>query len=103
MIERRGIIAGVATLGAMLPGATAAEANPYNHIPDEAARVIRHNAARLTEIGCSAWLLRDVKGEIDGIMTAVHCGLDDARAPRITGSNGQQYIVQAKPIKAQIG
>lgn len=74
-----------------------------NHIPEAAAKAIRRNAARLTELGCSAWLIRGAHDEVDGIITAVHCNLTDSEAPRIVGSDKQQYIVERNPIKAQVG
>lgn len=102
MIERGGLLAGVATLGVLLPGGAPAEAIPtkYNHISEAAAKAIRHNAAYLKGIGCSAWLLRDIKGEIEGLATADHCLESETH---MTGSDGKGYIVQPEDVWAEIG
>lgn len=72
-------------------------------IPDKVEYIVRHNAVRLTELRCSGWLLRDLKGEIEGVVTAEHCGLSDGRKERYQGSDGQTYFIQPKEIKAQLG
>ncbi len=105
MFERRGLLAGAATLGVLLPGGAPAEAIPtkYNHAPELAAQAIRHNAVLIPELGCSGWLLRDQKGEIDGVLFADHCNVTEERSLRVDTSKGDRFIVQEKPVLVERG
>ena len=54
-------------------------------------------------LGCSGEALRNPKGEVVGAITAEHCSLTDQKHQRISGSDGNLYIIQPKIIKARTG
>lgn len=61
------------------------------------------NTVYLSGLGCSGRALRNNQGDVIGVVTAQHCGLQEDDNERIKGSDGKHYIVQKQPIRAQTG
>jgi hypothetical protein len=53
--------------------------------------------------GCTGFLVRDAGGRPIGAVSAIHCGLLPARAPRVIGADGQQYVVVRGPLEVRVG
>jgi len=99
--------------GAPAPVAPPAPPAPQPTAPPAAAavdlagattRFLRENTVHLPFMdGCTGFLVRDPSGTPIGAVSAIHCGLLPARAPRITGSDGVQYIVARGPLEVRNG
>lgn len=74
-------------------------------IPNSVSSYMKYNSLYLP-IGpgyCSAGAIRNAANNIIGIMTAEHCGLNNADEASQEGSNGQFYDIWTAPIKVYRG
>lgn len=70
----------------------------FTSVPEEVEKII---ASETLYMGCSGSLVRDESGNVLGGSTAEHCGFRGNQQPRITGTDGQKYMVRpyGKEIK----
>jgi len=70
----------------------------------ETARFLHENTVHLPFMdSCTGFLVRDGSGAPIGAVSAIHCGLLPARAPRVTGADGRQYVVVRGPLEVRNG